>query len=379
MLSGPSSARPSRVCFWRLLVLTSGAVLVLLPSTTAIAQMPRLRLPTANDALFRGGGEAFYQYVRRDFKGEITFPWEGGQYGFVRDPVETSDGLVYVHFHEGIDIKPLRRDPSGEPLDEVVSIAAGRVVHCSETAGHSNYGRYIVIEHRWGGSPYYSLYAHLSEIAVPPGADVTAGQRIARMGHTGAGIDRERSHLHFEINVMLTKKFEDWYVAGAPTEPNYHGNYNGLNLAGFDVAKFYLAQRGKPSLTVPEFLAAEEVFFKVLAPAPDQPPDLVRMYPWMSGGTVTSTKPASWEISFTRSGVPLRVTPSNQTVTTPMLSFVRPASDAYWMLTRRLVYGAGSQARLSPYGRRLVELIMALPKAGPAPVMSGEPGAARSQ
>jgi murein DD-endopeptidase MepM/ murein hydrolase activator NlpD len=353
------------------------AALLLLGAAQADAQMPRLILPTANDALFRGDGAAFYQFVRRDFKGEISFPWEGGQYGFVRDPVETPEGLVYVHFHEGVDIKPLLRDAAGEPLDEIVAIAAGRVVHCSETAGHSNYGRYIVIEHRWGGSPYYSLYAHLSEIAVTPGTEVTAGQRIARMGHTGAGIDRERSHVHFEINLMMTKKFEDWYIAGAPTEPNYHGNFNGLNLAGFDVAKFYLAQRRNPSLTVPEFLGAEEVFFKALTPATEQAPDLVRMYPWMTSGAAAMGKPASWEISFTRSGVPVRVTPSNQAVATPTLSYVKPATVPYWMLTRRLVYGSGSQAKLSPYGRRLIELIMALPKAGPAPAMSGEPDATR--
>lgn len=377
MLSGPRPVRSPRFRFVRRLALVGAALLALLPTVSALAQMPRLLLPTANDALFRGDGPAFYQFVRRDFKGDISFPWEGGQYGFVRDPVETADGLVYVHFHEGVDIKPLRRDAGGEPLDDIVAIAAGRVVHASDTPGHSNYGRYIVIDHRWGGSPYYSLYAHLSEIAVPVGTEVTAGQRIARMGHTGAGIDRERSHVHFELNVMLTQKFEDWYVAGAPTEPNYHGNYNGINLAGFNVAKFYLAQHGNSSLTVPVFLGGEEVFFKVLAPALDQPPDLIRMYPWMTGGAPTAPKPASWEISFTRTGLPVRVVPSKEVVTAPTLSFVKPASVPYWMVTRRLVYGERSQGRLSPYGRRLVELIMALPKSGPAPVMSGEPGAAR--
>jgi murein DD-endopeptidase MepM/ murein hydrolase activator NlpD len=352
------------------------AAVWLLACGRADAQMPRLLLPTANDALFRGDGEGFYQFVRRDFKGEITFPWEGGQYGFVRDPMETPEGIVYVHFHEGVDIKPLRRDAAGEPLDDIVAIAAGRVVHASETAGHSNYGRYVVIEHRWGGCPYFSLYAHLSEIAVTPGTDVSAGQRIARMGHTGSGIDRTRSHVHFEINLMMTTKFEDWYVAGAPTEPNYHGNYNGLNLAGFDVAKFYLAQRRNPALTVPEFLRGEEVFFKVLAPAPEQPPDLIRMYPWMTSGFTAVGQPAGWEISFTRSGVPVGATPSKQAVAVPTLSYVKPAAVPYWMLTRRLVYGSGSQAKLSPYGRRLIELIMALPKAGPAPAKPGEPGAA---
>ena len=56
---------------------------------------------------------------------------------------------------------------------------------------------------------------------------------------------------------------------------------------------------------------------------------------------------------------------------------MKPAATPYWMLTRRLIFGSGSQAKLSPYGRRLIELIFALPKAGPAPTMSGEPGAVR--
>ena len=73
-----------------------------------------LALPTENDALFRGGGAAFYQHIRRDYKGAISFPWQGGQYGFVRNPVQTGGGFVYTRFHEGIDIKPVRRDERGE-------------------------------------------------------------------------------------------------------------------------------------------------------------------------------------------------------------------------------------------------------------------------
>jgi hypothetical protein len=115
----------------------------------------------------------------------------------------------------------------------------------------------------------------------------------------------------------------------------------------------------------------------VLAPSAEQPPDLIRLYPWMTSGSAAVGQPTSWEISFTRSGVPVRVTPSKQAVAVPTLSYVKPASVPYWMLTRRYVYGSGSEAKLSPYGRRLIELIMALPKAGPAPAMSGEPGAVR--
>jgi len=93
-----------------------GAVVSLLAFShfSIMAQTDRigvdLALPTDNDALFSGNGPAFYQYIERNFKGVKTTPWEGGQYGFVRDPVETSAGVVYTRFHEGIDVKPLRRD-----------------------------------------------------------------------------------------------------------------------------------------------------------------------------------------------------------------------------------------------------------------------------
>src|SRR5881392_202355 len=149
---------------------------VLLLHFSMMAQTDRpvldLVLPTDNDALFSGGGPAFYQYIERDFKGVKSTPWEGGQYGFVRDPIETSAGIVYTRFHEGIDIKPLRRDARNEPLDEVRAIADGKVVHTNLVPGYSNYGNYVVIEHRWAGSNYYSLYGHLSSIAVQPGDSV---------------------------------------------------------------------------------------------------------------------------------------------------------------------------------------------------------------
>ena len=72
-------------------------------------------------------------------------------------------------------------------LDEVRAIAGGHVVYTNTSAGHSNYGRYVVIEHRWGGSPYYSLYGHLSSIGVETGQTVQRGEQIAIMGHTGTG------------------------------------------------------------------------------------------------------------------------------------------------------------------------------------------------
>src|SRR5881296_4341188 len=95
-----------------------------------------LVLPTDNDALFSGNGAAFYQYVERNYKGAKSTPWEGGQYGFVRDPTDTAGGIVYTRFHEGVDIRPLHRDPRGEPLDEVRAIADGKVVHTNLMPGY---------------------------------------------------------------------------------------------------------------------------------------------------------------------------------------------------------------------------------------------------
>ena len=76
---------------------------------TSLSQGLDLVLPTDNDALFSGDGAAFYQYVERDYKGVKSTPWEGGKYGFVRDPTDTAGGVVYTRFHEGIDIRPLHR------------------------------------------------------------------------------------------------------------------------------------------------------------------------------------------------------------------------------------------------------------------------------
>jgi Membrane proteins related to metalloendopeptidases len=312
-----------------------------------------LVLPTDNDALFSGNGSAFYQYVERDFKGVKSTPWEGGRYGFVRDPVETSAGVVYTRFHEGIDVKPLHRD---EPLDEVRAIAEGKVVHTNLVPGYSNYGNYIVIEHRWAGSNYYSLYGHLSSIAVQPGESVQRGQRIAVMGYTGVGLNRARAHLHLELNLMLSHQFEAWYDTFFKNDPNHNGIYNGINLAGLDIARLYLALHKNPSLTIPEFLNDEETFYKVTLPKSSHF-ELPRLYPWMLAGSSRSEK-SSWEVSFARSGLPLKIEPSAKHVTQPELSYLKTSPIDYSYLTRDEISGRGHGAHLTEYGRGLMRLLI---------------------
>jgi len=315
-----------------------------------------LALPTDNDALFSGGGPAFYQYVERDYRGVKSTPWEGGQYGFVRDPVETGAGIVYTRFHEGIDIRPLGRDQRGEPLDEVRAIADGKVAYTNLVPEFSNYGKYIVIEHHWDDSNYYSLYGHLSAIDVRRGQSVRRGERIAVMGYTGEGINKERAHLHLELNLMLSHRFEAWYNKFHKHDPNHHGLYNGINLAGLDIARLYLELRKNPSLTIPEFLGEEETFYKVAIPK-SRHFELPKLYPWMVNSNAI-VDPASWEVSFARTGLPLKIEPSARRVKQPELTYIKKSSIDYSYLTQRQIAGRREKALLTEYGKQLMRLLI---------------------
>lgn len=327
----------------------------LAPAQTETATLD-LALPTDNDAIFHGPAAAgdFYQYIERDYNGEKSTPWEGGQYGFVRDPEQTRSGVVYTRFHEGIDIRPLHRDERGEPLDEVRAIADGKVVYTSSVPGYSNYGRYIVIEHRWDGSPYFSLYGHLSKIDVRTGDAVHRGQHIAVMGYTGVGINRERAHLHLELNLILTHKFQEWYDACHQNDPNHHGIYNGINLAGLDIARLYLALSDKPALTIPQFIGQEQAYYKVAIPK-SRYFELPKLYPWMVSGT---TEPRSWIVSFARSGLPLRIEPSERKIKKIELVYVKPSSLNASYLTNGMATGPTSHAQLTGYGEQMLRLFI---------------------
>lgn len=319
------------------------------------AEPLNLALPTDNDALLRGDGPAFYQYIERDYHGEKSTPWEGGRYGFVRNPVETSAGIIYTRLHEGIDIRPLQRDANGEPLDAVRAIAPGVVVHASEMAGYSNYGRYVVVEHRFDGCKYYSLYGHLSTIAVRSGQHVQQRDQLGVMGHTGEGLNQARAHVHLELNLMLSRQFESWHAAFFPNEPNRHGLYNGLNLVGIDIARLYLALQKRPELTIPEFLAEEEMLYRVLVPASENF-DLARFYPWMVREK-SAGQPASWEVSFNRAGVPLKIQPGAKPVSEPELSSLKPSGVNAGVLTSDRISGRGPNAHLTDKGKQFMRLL----------------------
>jgi murein DD-endopeptidase MepM/ murein hydrolase activator NlpD len=70
------------------------------------------------------------------------------------------------------------------------------------------YGNLVVIQHQVPEEllklipdypqPFYTLYAHLSEISVEVGDKVQKGDEIGKVGHTGVAIG---NHLHFEVRI----------------------------------------------------------------------------------------------------------------------------------------------------------------------------------
>ena len=334
------------ISIWALLLLAHPVFLSPGKSATLI-------LPTENHALLSGENAAFYQYVKRDFEGEVSDRWEGGQYGFVRNPRRIGTTVLYTRFHEGIDIRPLQRDTGGEPLDIVHSIAAGTVVYANIVPSSSNYGRYLVVEHQIDGCPYYSLYAHLSAVRVQTGDSVAQGEPIGVMGHTGAGIDRERAHLHLELNLLLNTDFDRWSVKNFPRDPNRHGNYNGHNLEGLDIGRFYLDLSKNPQLTVPQFFQEETTWYRALLPASKRM-NILQRYPWLAGGEVEAK---SWEVSFNQAGVPIHFEAREGVVEKPVLSWVKPSPYPYALQTKGYIQGNGSSYRLSREGEQYLDLI----------------------
>ena len=206
--------------------------LILLAARPAHAEP--FHLPTANRALFDRGGEEKF------FVGTIGKPWTSGTFGCVR-----SGGW---QMHEGLDIRSIQRDRRGEPADPVMATADGTVAYINAKPSLSNYGIYIILRHQVEGLDIYSTCAHLASIqpGLKTGQAIKAGEVIGIMGRTSntrERIDKDRAHVHFELNLILNDRFPAWYKKNYPTQRNDHGVWNGQNLLALDPRLILLAQR----------------------------------------------------------------------------------------------------------------------------------------
>lgn len=228
---------------------------------------------------------------------------QSGNFGCVR-----TNG---TQFHEGIDLRAFSRDGRGEATDKVLSVLPGVVVYTNASRGLSSYGRYILVEHSDGEMDFLTLYAHLKSIApgIKRGKVVEAGQRIATMGRSASyTIPKHRAHLHFEVCLRLTDRFQSWYNWKKFDGKNDHGIFNGMNLVGLDPVHFFDQTLWSHADRIRTVLESEKTAFTVLV-STSKIPDFVQRYPALVDGIIPENRLAGWRIEFTWYGAPIKWTP----------------------------------------------------------------------
>jgi hypothetical protein len=211
-------------------------------------------------------------------------------------------------FHEAIDIAPVQPRRKGEATDPVAAVFDGLVMHINRVAGNSSYGRYVVLEHPGIEPALYTLYAHLSSITdtLKIGDRIQAGELIGIMGRSAGGysIPRNRAHLHLETGLRLTDDFEDWYQRQRYSSENQHGDYNGMNLVGWDPLDFLSAFRDGRVETVLEYI--EQIPPAVMLHIRTRRyPDFLERYPQLKLDGVSGPDRAGWQVVLSGWGMPL--------------------------------------------------------------------------
>ena len=272
-------------------------VVLLLPLQSALL-LAELVWPTPNQAFLNG--EPIEAFVQPTASGEI----KSGLFGCVREGGR--------RFHEGLDLFPIERDARGEAKDLIFSVLPGRVVYVNDRPGWSSYGRYVVVRHEGESPAFHSLYSHLASVhaGIEEGARVKAGTVLGVMGRSAGGyaIPKSRAHLHFEIGLMLSDNFENWFKRQNFKTPNRHGSWNGMNLVSVDPLGFYRAVRAGNARDFDAYLRALPVAAR-LRVFFGEPPAFIRNYPNLLSGKLREGKLVAWDIAFTDFGVPKSWTP----------------------------------------------------------------------
>lgn len=173
-------------------------------------EVPPLAWPTKNRALFAEPAS----YIAR-----TRVNPDYGKPGWTRD--------CGRRFHRGLDIAPVTARPRGDtvtvlfsdcatgreypseepawvPEDDVFAVSDGFVLGAESRPDVSDLGCWVLLVHDGAGIRFFTLYAHLADVAVAPGAQVSAGQQLGPMGQTSRSDDARAwmaiaPHLHFEV------------------------------------------------------------------------------------------------------------------------------------------------------------------------------------
>ena len=101
--------------------------------------------------------------------------------------------------HRGVEFQA----PAGDKVLAAGDGLVDRVIRVGEKpeAGLGlGYGNMVILEHHFPqvDRPIYTVYAHLAQILVSPGEEVSTGEQVGAVGQTG---EATGPHLHFEVRV----------------------------------------------------------------------------------------------------------------------------------------------------------------------------------
>lgn len=264
---------------------------------TCLPASANLIWPTPNPAF--QDGEPIKAFVQPTVSGRV----ESGLFGCTRNGGN--------RFHEGLDLYPIKRDRRREAADPIYSVLPGRVVYVSEVAGHSSYGRYVVVEHDGEALAFHTLYAHLASVAggIAPGARVEAGTVLGVMGRSATyAIPKSRAHLHFEMGLRLTDYFQAWFDRQPFGSPNHHDKWNGMNLVSVDPLDFYRSVRAGRVANLFEYVQQLPAAARIRVHSRSVP-SFVRNYPALVTRPYAGRSVVAWDIAFTQYGLPKAWTP----------------------------------------------------------------------
>ena len=157
-----------------------------------------------------------------EFDGSAGFRANGVDPGFSLGYAQTPGGSDYLYYdgHNGWDY--------ALNYENVMAAADGVVQLAGSDSVNPCFGQTIIIDHRNG---YSTRYAHLSQIYVSPGQNVTRGQVIAQSGNTGCS---SGPHLHFGVYITSSwTAIDPWGWWGAPGADEWPSDPGNLWLTGY--------------------------------------------------------------------------------------------------------------------------------------------------
>lgn len=134
----------------------------------------------------------------------VTVATVRGKLEFVRWPLDMPPGVItggyrqdYGNYlHRGIDLGGVAVGTS------IFAPAAGiATVHIpGDGWGNGSFGHNVVLDHP--GTPWWSIYAHMSEVSCATGDAIEPGQEIGKVGFTGFVVPAgpAGAHLHWQLS-----------------------------------------------------------------------------------------------------------------------------------------------------------------------------------